>query len=125
MNFSRSTKPALLTPEDLGKGEEIMEENFLDLYPDPAHFVQYVKSLDRLDMAAELFVRLLEVYHSVDTEQDADPSRCADVNHLDTWTDPSSEACCIFKRLFRCRPNSPMNHLPPTSFESLNTFYHS
>ncbi|KAH0840124.1 hypothetical protein J3R83DRAFT_1101 [Lanmaoa asiatica] len=69
-----STKPVLLTPEDLGKGE-IMGENFLDLYPDPAHFVQYVKSLDRLDMASELFVRLLEAYHSVDAEQDADPSR--------------------------------------------------
>ncbi|KAI9574473.1 hypothetical protein HD554DRAFT_2165961 [Boletus coccyginus] len=70
-----STKLALFTPQDLGKGEEIIGENFLDLYPDPAHFVQYVKSLDRLDMASELFVRLLEVYHSVDTEQDTDPSR--------------------------------------------------
>ncbi|KAG6378921.1 hypothetical protein JVT61DRAFT_13206 [Boletus reticuloceps] len=64
-----STKRALLTPED------IMGENFLDLYPDPAHFVQYIKSLDRLDMASELFVRLLEVYHSVDAAQDAGPSR--------------------------------------------------
>jgi len=96
MNFSM-TKPALFTPQDLGKGEEIMGENFLDLYPDPAHFVQYVKSLDRLDMASELFVRLLEVYHSVDTEQDTDPSRCADVTRLNTWANTSSEACCIFK----------------------------
>ena len=80
---SASTKLALLTPEDIGK-EEIMGENFLDLYPDPAHFVQYVKSLDRLDMASELFVRLLEAYHSVDTEQDTDPSRCAAITRLDT-----------------------------------------
>ncbi|KAF8138702.1 hypothetical protein EV363DRAFT_1521850 [Boletus edulis] len=64
-----STQRAILTPED------IMGENFLDLYPDPAHFVQYIKSLDRLDMASELFVRLLEVYHSVDAEQDTGPSR--------------------------------------------------
>lgn len=97
MNFGRSTKPALLIPEDLGKGEEIMDENFLDLYPDPAHFVQYLKSLDRIDMAAELFVKLLEAYHSVDIEQDTDPSRCADVTHLDTWTNPSSETYYIFK----------------------------
>ncbi|KAG8218849.1 hypothetical protein J3R82DRAFT_4528 [Butyriboletus roseoflavus] len=70
-----SIKPALLMPEDISKGEEIVGENFFDLYPDPAHFVQYIKSLDRLDIAAELFVRLLEVYHSIDTEQDTDPSR--------------------------------------------------
>ena len=88
MSFSTSTKLALFTPEDIGKGEEIMGDNFLDLYPDPAHFVQYVKSLDRLDMASELFVRLLEVYHSVDTEQDTDPSRCAAATRLDTGLIP-------------------------------------
>lgn len=73
-----------------------MGGNFLDLYPDPAHFVQYIKSLDRLDMASELFVRLLELYYSVDTEPDTDPSRCADITHLITCVNPPSEAYCIF-----------------------------
>lgn len=84
-------------PEDIGEREEIEGENFMDLYPDPAYFVQYIKSLDRLDMAAELFVRLLEAYHSIDTDQDTDPSRCADITRLDIWTNPLSEAYCIFK----------------------------
>ena len=81
---SLSTKPALLTPEDIGN-EETFGENFLDLYPDPTHFVQYIKSLDRLDMASELFVKLLEVYHSVDTEPDTDPLRCAHSTRLDIY----------------------------------------
>lgn len=97
MGSSPPKKLALLTPEDLSKGEEIMGENFLDLYPDPAHFMHYVKSLDRLDIASELFVRLLEVYHSVDTEQDSDPTRCAHIARLNIWTNTSSEVWCIFK----------------------------
>lgn len=80
MNFSTTAKPTLLTPEDVTKGE--IMDNFLGLYPDSAHFVQYIKSLDRLDMASELFVRLLEAYSLADTEQDADPSRCVDITHL-------------------------------------------
>ena len=95
LNISSSTRTVLPTPEDISKPEN-MGENFLGLYPDPAHFVQYIESLDRLDMASELFVRLLEVYYSIDAEQDTDPLRCVDIAYPTTCINPSSEAYCIF-----------------------------
>ncbi|KAG9317662.1 hypothetical protein JVU11DRAFT_1873 [Chiua virens] len=91
----RPAKLALLTPED-NKGRNIMEENFLDLYPDPVHFVQYVKSIERQDIASELFVRLLEVYHSVDTEPDTEPSGC----RLIVSSDYRPDADAALRRVF-------------------------
>ncbi|KIJ70504.1 hypothetical protein HYDPIDRAFT_143972 [Hydnomerulius pinastri MD-312] len=74
---SRAEKLAFLTPEDLRREEETgeIDEDFLDLYPNPAHFVQYLKSLDRSDIASELFVRLLELYHSSKVDNESDPMR--------------------------------------------------
>ncbi|KAF9247101.1 hypothetical protein BU15DRAFT_69941 [Melanogaster broomeanus] len=74
---SAGEKLALLTPKDLRKEEETgeIDKNFLDLYPDPTHFVQYLKSLSRPDIASELFVRLLEIYHSSKVDQESDPMR--------------------------------------------------
>ncbi|KAF8843139.1 hypothetical protein BDN67DRAFT_964783 [Paxillus ammoniavirescens] len=73
---SRGEKLSLLTPEDLRKEETGgIDENFLGIYPDPAHFVQYLKSLHRSDIASELFIRLLEIYHSSGCNQESDPMR--------------------------------------------------
>ncbi|KAF9222024.1 hypothetical protein BS17DRAFT_784322 [Gyrodon lividus] len=74
---NRREKFALLTPEDLRKGEETgeMDKNFLDIYPDPAHLVQYLKSLHRSDIASELFIRLLEIYRLSRDDQEINPMR--------------------------------------------------
>lgn len=61
-----STKPLnLLTPEDLKKEEEqdSFDANLFDLYPDPAHFVRFLKLLDRGDIVSELFIKTLDAYH--------------------------------------------------------------
>ncbi|KAF7332143.1 RTP1-C1 domain-containing protein [Mycena kentingensis (nom. inval.)] len=56
----------LLTPAD----EEIdVDTNFLDLYPDPAHFVGFIKSLQRADISSDLFLRLLESYRQSKDEE--------------------------------------------------------
>ncbi|KAH7930074.1 hypothetical protein BV22DRAFT_1191545 [Leucogyrophana mollusca] len=77
---SRSDRPvklSLLTPEDIKREEETgeLDPGFLDLYPNPDHFVEYLKSIDRSDMSSELFVRLLEAYHDVKITQENDPMR--------------------------------------------------
>ncbi|VDC05160.1 unnamed protein product [Peniophora sp. CBMAI 1063] len=85
-NIKRSDEPesigpqqALFTPEDLKRAEESGEfdadANFLDLRPDPAHFVRFLKSLERTDVASELFVRLLEAYRESKANSDGDPTR--------------------------------------------------
>jgi hypothetical protein len=44
----------------------------LGLYPPPAHFVSYIKNLDRADIAGGMFVRLLEAYRTTTGPVSAD-----------------------------------------------------
>lgn len=55
----------LLTPEDLKRTEEqaSLDANIFDLYPDPGHFVRFLKLLDRGDVVSELFIKILDAYH--------------------------------------------------------------
>lgn len=70
---------SMFTPEDLMRAEEAgefdVDANILHLRPDPVHFVTFLKSLDRSDVVAELFVRLLEAYRECKATVDADPMR--------------------------------------------------
>ncbi|KAJ7047394.1 hypothetical protein C8F04DRAFT_935919 [Mycena alexandri] len=74
--LEKSDKPAslaLLTPAD---DEDIdLDTNILDLYPDPVHFVRFLKSIQRTDISSDLFVRLLESYRDSKSETDGDPTR--------------------------------------------------
>ncbi|KAH7916099.1 hypothetical protein BJ138DRAFT_1122026 [Hygrophoropsis aurantiaca] len=74
---SRTEQLSLLTPEDIKREEETgeIDTDFLDLYPNPNHFIDYLKSIDRPDIAPELFVKLLEAYHDAKVVQDSDPTR--------------------------------------------------
>ena len=69
----------MFTPEDLKRAEESgdfdVDANFLGLRPDPAHFVRFLKTLERTDVASELFVRLLEAYRESKADSDSDPTR--------------------------------------------------
>lgn len=73
---------SMLTPEDLKRAEETgqmdVDANILDLRPDPTIFVRYLKSLDRVDISSEFFVRLLEAYRETKSDTDSDPMRYAD-----------------------------------------------
>jgi len=62
-------------PEERRRKGENEDGDAFDLYPDAAHFVQYIKSLDRSDINSELFVRLLEVYYSSHRDKESDPMR--------------------------------------------------
>lgn len=69
----------MYTPEALKRAEESgdfdIDANILDLRPDPAQFVRYLKSIERVDMSSELFVKLLAAYRESKTDADADPLR--------------------------------------------------
>lgn len=81
-SINREEKLALLTPEDLRHAsvteDTDIESLDLGLYPPPAHFVSYIKNIDRVDIAGGMFVRLLETYRiakgsgSADDTQDSD-----------------------------------------------------
>ncbi|TFK75938.1 hypothetical protein BDN72DRAFT_891803 [Pluteus cervinus] len=60
-----------LTP---GDSEDVdVDSNILNLYPDPVHFVRFLKGVDRADISSELFVDLLERYREKrgDSPQDS------------------------------------------------------
>lgn len=69
----------MFTPESLqaaeAAGEFDINPNVMNLEPDPAQFAQYLKAIDRVDIASELFVRLLEGYKVLKTSRDSDPLR--------------------------------------------------
>jgi hypothetical protein len=52
-----------------------LDLNLFDTRPDPRHFVRYVTSLGRSDIASEIFVRLLEAYRLAKLDPDKDPIR--------------------------------------------------
>ena len=70
---------AFFTPDDLKKAEESgaldVDANLLGLRPDPTHFVDFLKSLDRPEVASEVFVRLLEGYRDLKADSEGDPVR--------------------------------------------------
>lgn len=70
---------ALFTPEGLRRakesGELDVDANILNLRPDPAHFVNFLKSVDRPEIASGLFTRLLEAYTESKSSSESDPLR--------------------------------------------------
>ncbi|THH29131.1 hypothetical protein EUX98_g5057 [Antrodiella citrinella] len=75
----RQTPLSFFTPEDLERAEETgefdLDANLLKLRPDPLQFVKYLKSIDRQDIASEIFVMLLEGYRTLKGDSDGDPMR--------------------------------------------------
>ncbi|TFK43559.1 hypothetical protein BDQ12DRAFT_643120 [Crucibulum laeve] len=79
-NFARSQKSGppsgldLLTPDNFNRDEEPdVDTNLFDLYPDPSHFVQFLKTIERSDISSEIFVKLLEAYHTQKSDANSDP----------------------------------------------------
>ncbi|KAL4242026.1 Tango6 family protein [Abortiporus biennis] len=61
--------------EDSGEFDPI-DNNLLNLRPDPKHFIQFLKSFNRDDdISSEIFVRLLEAYQESKRDEDSDPMR--------------------------------------------------
>jgi len=76
-NLSIFTPEALEAAEKSGKLD--IDSNLLDLRPDPAHFVGFLKVMSRPEVSSSLFVRLLEAYRAVKSDNEGDPLRYAAV----------------------------------------------
>ncbi|KAL0579533.1 hypothetical protein V5O48_002462 [Marasmius crinis-equi] len=67
---------SLFTPESLKNAEEAGEfdlgANWLDMYPDPTHYVGFLQSVKREDIVSDLFVVVLEAYRA-NKKEDGDP----------------------------------------------------
>jgi hypothetical protein len=70
-------KLAMFTPHSLRQAEEAgefaVDANVMNLRPDPAAFVAFVKSTKRPNIASELFVLLLEAYQAERAASTDDP----------------------------------------------------
>ncbi|KAF5387644.1 hypothetical protein D9615_000386 [Tricholomella constricta] len=69
---------SLLTPKDLkpDEGEDFnIDSNILGLYPDPTHFVQFLKTIARADISSDLFVQSLEAYREAKFQGEEDPTK--------------------------------------------------
>jgi len=70
---------SIFTPEVLEEAEKSgkfdIDSNLLDLRPDPAHFVGFLKAINRPEVSSSLFVRLLEAYRGVKSDGEGDPLR--------------------------------------------------
>ena len=67
---------SLLTPGSLEEAElDDDDANTMDLYPDPRHFVRFLKAIDRSDITSNLFIKFLEAYRDQRLAADADPVR--------------------------------------------------
>ncbi|KAJ8086577.1 hypothetical protein PM082_005400 [Marasmius tenuissimus] len=67
---------SLFTPESLKEAEEAGEldsdANWLDMYPDPNHYVRFIQSINREDIVSDLFVVVLEAFRD-NRKEDGDP----------------------------------------------------
>ena len=62
--------------EEAEKGGKFgIDSNLLDLRPDPAHFVGFLKTTNRPEVSSSLFVRLLEAYRTAKSDNEGDPLR--------------------------------------------------
>lgn len=71
----KASGPSLILPGyDQEEAEEDFNEdlNLFNLYPDPIHFVQLIKLIDRGDIASSLFLKLLEDYRDMKGLSNAD-----------------------------------------------------
>ena len=53
-----------------------VDTNLFDLYPDPAHFVNFLKSIERGDIVSDIFIQILESYRSLKSDANEDSIRC-------------------------------------------------
>jgi hypothetical protein len=62
-------------PETVNLEDPNFDANIFGLFPDPLHFVRLLKDMDRVDVASDLFVRLLEAYRGEKSRSGSDSLR--------------------------------------------------
>jgi len=60
--LKENSEQSLLLPGNDPATTMDIDINLFNLYPDPVHFVDFLKQLERGDMASNIFLKLLENY---------------------------------------------------------------
>ncbi|KIM46218.1 hypothetical protein M413DRAFT_426519 [Hebeloma cylindrosporum] len=63
--LQEDSEPTLLLPGNDPETTADVDINLFNLYPDPVHFVDFLKRLERGDMASNIFLKLLENYRAM------------------------------------------------------------
>ena len=64
-------------PKDIQQdADSDVDTNLFDFYPDPAHFVEFLKTIGRGDIVSDLFIQILENYRSLKSDANEDSMRC-------------------------------------------------
>lgn len=69
-----------------------LDTNVFDLFPDPVHFVEFLKNIDRGDIASSIFIKLLENYRDMKGRTNEDPMK-----YVPSEWHPNEEAEIIAK----------------------------
>jgi hypothetical protein len=63
-------------PNDIQDADSDVDTNLFDFYPDPAHFVDFLKTIERGDIVSDIFIQILESYRSLKSDANEDSMRC-------------------------------------------------
>src|SRR5271168_2506022 len=68
---------SILMPNDIRQdADSDVDTNLFDFYPDPAHFVDFLKNIGRGDIVSDIFIQILENYWSLKSDANEDAMRC-------------------------------------------------
>ena len=94
---------SIFTPEALEEAEKSgkldIDSNLLDLRPDPAHFVGFLKTMNRPEVLSSLFARLLEAYRGVKLDNEGDPLRCGSSPYLSSFCPDTFRRTLLYLQL--------------------------
>ena len=65
-----------MMPNDIQDADSDVDTNLFDFYPDPAHFVDFLKTIERGDIVSVVFIQILESYRSLKSDANEDSMRC-------------------------------------------------
>ena len=69
-------------PNDIHDADSDVDTNLFDFYPDPAHFVDFLKTIERGDIVSDIFIQILESYRSLKSDANEDSMRCTQSHFL-------------------------------------------
>jgi hypothetical protein len=69
-------------PNDIQDPDSDVDTNLFDFYPDPAHFVDFLKTIERGDIVSDIFIQILESYRSLKSDANEDSMRCTRFHFL-------------------------------------------
>ena len=62
-------------PNDILDADSDVDTNLFGFFPDPAHFVDFLKTIERGDIVSDIFIQILESYRSLKSDANENSMR--------------------------------------------------